>query len=134
VKIGYELANRRVTLRLDGHLMHVVHDGVLAKTLPTPIGAEQRTALRGARIATGELPSPSACPIRVERKVPVDGVIMVARQRLRVGRTYAGEIVTIHVEDTYFRITLNGADLALHPRKNQHPVTRFRAKIYAPKL
>ncbi len=134
VKIGYELANRRVTLRLDGHLMHVVHDGVLAKTLPAPIEAEQRAALRGARVAAGELPPPSAGPIRVERKVPVDGVIMVARQRLRVGRTYAGEIVTIHVEDTYFRITLNGADLALHPRKNQNPVTRFRAKIHAPKL
>ncbi|MER6076360.1 hypothetical protein ABT187_48225 [Streptomyces sp. NPDC001817] len=65
----------------------------------------------------------------MERKVPVDGVIMVARQRLRVGRTYAGEIVTVHVEDTYFRVTLNRADVALHPRKNQHPVTRFRAKI-----
>ncbi|MEV1082683.1 hypothetical protein AB0I98_31395 [Streptomyces sp. NPDC050211] len=26
----YELANQRVTLRLDGQLLHVVHDGVLA--------------------------------------------------------------------------------------------------------
>ncbi|MET7977292.1 hypothetical protein ABZW44_30565 [Streptomyces mirabilis] len=59
---------------------------------------------------------------------------MVARQRLRVGRAYAGEVVTVPVEDTYFRITLNSADLSLHPRKNQHPVTRFRAKIHAPKL
>lgn len=134
VTVGYELANQRVTLRLDGHLLHVVHDGVLAKTLPSPIDADQRAGLRGARVASGELPAPVAGAVHVERKVPADGVIMVARQRLRVGRTYAGEIVTVHVEDTYFRITLNGADLALHPRKNQHPVTRFRAKIHAPKL
>ncbi|MEN8655301.1 hypothetical protein ABCR94_33150 [Streptomyces sp. 21So2-11] len=45
--VGYELANQRVTLRLDGHLMHVVHDGLLATTLPAPIDAEQRTGLRG---------------------------------------------------------------------------------------
>ncbi|KNB49343.1 IS481 family transposase [Streptomyces caatingaensis] len=134
VTIGYELASRRVTLRLDGHLLHVVHDGVLAKTLPAPIDADQRAGLRGARIVTGELPPSATGAIHVERKVPTDGVIMVARQRLRVGRTYAGEIVTVHVEDTYFRITLNGADLSLHPRKEQHPVTRFRAKIHAPKL
>jgi transposase InsO family protein len=134
VRIDYELANRRVTLRLDGHLMHVVHDGVLAKTLPAPVGTDQRAMLRGARIATSELPAPVAGAIRVERKVPVDGVIMVAGQRLRVGRTYAGEIVTVHVEDTYLRITLDGADLSLHPRKDQRPVTRFRAKIHSPKL
>ncbi|PIB11823.1 hypothetical protein B1C81_00925 [Streptomyces sp. HG99] len=109
-------------------------DGVLAKTLPAPIDAAQRTGLRGARAVTSELPAPAAGAVHVERKVPAAGVIMVARQRLRVGRTYAGEIVTVHVEDTYFRITLNGADLSLHPRKNQHPITRFRAKIHAPKL
>ena len=134
VNLGYELAGKRVTLRLDGHLMHVVHDGVLAKTLPAPLEAEQRAGLRGARIAAGELPPPVAGAISVERMVPADGVIMVARQRIRVGRTYAGELVTVHVEDTYFRITLNGADLSLHPRKEQRPVTRFRAKIHTPKL
>ncbi|MEU9546470.1 MULTISPECIES: hypothetical protein [Streptomyces] len=132
VTVGYELAGQRVTLGLDGHLMHAVHDGVLAKTLPAPIDAEQRTGLRGARAVTSELPAPAAGAVHVERRVPADGVIMVARQRLRVGRTY--EIVTVHVEDTYVRITLNGADLSLHPRKNQHPVTRFRATIHAPKL
>ena len=39
VKVGAELARRRVTLRLDGHLMHVIRDGVLAKTLPSPVPA-----------------------------------------------------------------------------------------------
>ncbi|WP_327584615.1 integrase core domain-containing protein [Nonomuraea sp. NBC_00507] len=134
VKIGAELAGKYVTLRFDGHLLHVVHDGVLAKTLPSPVLSEERTRLQGARIADTQLPPPAPGPISVERKVPRDGVVMVTRQRLRVGRTYAGKIVTIFVEDTHFRVTLDGAELSLHPRKEQRPVSRWKAKIHTPKL
>jgi hypothetical protein len=59
---------------------------------------------------------------------------MVTRQKLRVGRTYAGQVVTIYVEDTHFRVTLDDVQLSLHPRNEQRPVTRWRAKIHAPKL
>jgi hypothetical protein len=58
---------------------------------------------------------------------------MVTRQRLRVGATYAGKIVTVHVEDTHFRVTCNGAEVSLHPRDEQRPVSRWRAKIHTPK-
>ena len=134
VKLGPELARRRITLRLDGHLVHVICDGALAKTLPSPIPAAGRSTLRGARIAAAALPSPPALgPVSVQRKVPRDGVIMVTRQRLRVGATYAGKIVTVHVEDTHFRITCDGAGISLHPRTEQRPVTRWKAKIHTPK-
>ena len=133
VKIGPELARRRVTLRLDGHLIHVISGGVLAKTLPSPIPAADRATLRGARIAAAPLPPPAPGPVSVQRKVPRDGVIMVTRQRLRVGATYAGKIVTVHVEDTHFRVTCDGAEISLHPRTEQRPVTRWKAKIHTPK-
>ena len=133
VKAGAELARRRVTLRLDGHLVHVISDGVLAKTLPSPVPAGDRGKLRGARIAAAALPAPAPGPVSVQRKVPRDGVIMVTRQRLRVGATYAGKIVTVHVEDTHFRVTCDGAEISLHPRTEQRPVTRWKAKIHAPK-
>jgi hypothetical protein len=133
LKVGPELARRRVTLRLDGHLVHVISGGVLARTLPSPVPADGRGKLRGARIAAAALPPPAAGPVSVQRKVPRDGVIMVTRQRLRVGATYAGKIVTVHVEDTHFRVTCDGADIALHPRAEQRPVTRWKAKIHAPK-
>ena len=133
VKVGAELASRRVTLRLDGHLIHVISNGVLAKTLPSPVPAADRAKLRGARIAAAALPPPAPGPVSVQRKVPRDGVIMVTRQRLRVGATYAGKIVTVHVEDTHFRITCDGAEISLHPRTEQRPVTRWKAKIHAPK-
>jgi ribosomal protein L34E len=58
---------------------------------------------------------------------------MVTRQRLRVGATYAGKIVTVHVEDTHFRVTCDGTEVSLHPRNEQRPVTRWRAKIHDPK-
>jgi len=33
LKIGAELARRKVVLRLNGHLIHVVHNNMLTKTL-----------------------------------------------------------------------------------------------------
>jgi transposase InsO family protein len=133
LKIGAELARRKVTLRLDGHLMHVVYNDVLAKTLPSPIPADQYTKIRGARIAATQLPPQPAGPMSVQRKVPRDGVVMVARQRLRIGRTYTGKIVTIHVEDTHFRVTCDGAQLSIHPRTTELPIKRWKAKIHAPR-
>jgi hypothetical protein len=122
LKIGAELARRKVMIRLDGHLMHVVYNDVLAKTLPSPISTP---SLRGARIAASQLPPQPAGPMSVQRKVPRDGVVMVARQRLRIGRTYTGKIVTIHVEDTHFRVTCGGAQLSIHPRTTKLPIRRI---------
>jgi transposase InsO family protein len=133
LRIGGELARRKVVLRLDGHLIHVVYNDVLAKTLASPIPVDQYTNIRGARVAASQLPPPAPGPISVQRKVPRDGVVMVARQRLRVGRTYAGKIVTIHVEDTHFRVTCGGAQLSIHPRTTELPIRRWKAKIHAPR-
>lgn len=58
-----------------------------AKPLATPIPADKRAKLHGARVADTELQPTAPGPIGVERKVPRDGVVMVTRQRLRVGRT-----------------------------------------------
>lgn len=134
VKLGGELADRKVTVRIDGHLLHVVSNGILAKTLPSPIRSDQLGKLRGARIPTAPLPAPAAGPISVQRQVPRDGVVMVARQRLRVGRTHAGKIVTIHAEDTHFRVTCDGADISLHPRDPAQPIRRWKANSHSPRL
>jgi transposase InsO family protein len=134
VKVGSELIGCRITARIDGHLLHVVRDGVLAKTLPSPFPADERPRLMGVRVAAPQLPPPPSGGVSVERKVPRDGVVMVARQRLRVGRTHAGRIVTIYVGDTHFRVTYEGAELSLHARNDQHPVKRWKAKIHAPKI
>jgi biopolymer transport protein ExbB len=52
---------------------------------------------------------------------------MVARQRLRVGRTHAGKTVTVIAGDTHFRVLDGDQELAVHPRTTSRPVTRFKA-------
>jgi hypothetical protein len=54
--LGTSFARQRVTLRIDGHLLHPIRGGVPAKTLPSPADPAQRGRLRGACLATGPLP------------------------------------------------------------------------------
>ena len=133
IKVGAELARGKVTLRLDGHLIHGIPRRCTRQdpAVPDPGRRPGRAAWRADRRHAAA--RAVARLVSVQRKVPRDGVIMVTRQRLRVGATYAGKIVTVHVEDTHFRITCDGIDIALHPRDEQRPVTRWRAKVHAPK-
>ena len=127
VPIGFQHAGRRVTLRLDGPLLHLIVDGVLNRTMPAPVPAEQRYRLRDARLA-GPLPAPVAGPARVQRKVSSRGGIQVCNQRVQVGMTHAGKIVTIEVHDTVFRILDSaGTVLTVVPRTNTEEVTRHKA-------
>ncbi len=127
------LAGARVTLRLDGHLIPVISDNYLVKSLPSPIPHDEPVHVRGARIVTAPLPPrPAAGPQQVQRRIHRDGVIMVARQRLRVGRTHAGKTITILAEDTHFRVTRDGHELSLHPRDASIPLRHFKA--HAPRL
>jgi hypothetical protein len=65
LKIGTELARRKVTLCLDGHLIHVVYNGLLAKTLPSPITADEHTKIRDPRITANQLPPQAPGPMSV---------------------------------------------------------------------
>ena len=120
------LAGQRVTVRFDGALMHVLSAGRLVKTLPAPLPPNRRAALRGARSATESLPPP-APPQRAMRRVADNGTVTVAGQRLRVGRTYAGQTVAIAMEDTVFRVLHNDVELLTHARRSDTPITRFKA-------
>lgn len=121
------LAGQRVTLRFDGQLMHVISGNRLVKTLPAPLNMARRGKLTGARTSTSPLPPPPFEPLRAVRRVPADGIAMVAGQRLRVGRTYAGQTVTVLIEDTIFRVMLGEVEISTHARTTTKPVTRFKA-------
>jgi GntR family transcriptional regulator, transcriptional repressor for pyruvate dehydrogenase complex len=60
-----------------GHLLHVIRDGVLAKTLPSQISVGDRAGLRGARITGTPLPAPAPGPVSVRCKLRRDGIIMI---------------------------------------------------------
>lgn len=56
--VGMPLAGTRVTLRLEGELIHVVSDGVLVRSIASPLEPQQLPRLWGAR-AAGPPPSPA---------------------------------------------------------------------------
>ena len=127
IPIGFPHAGRRVTMRLDGPLLHLIVDGVLTRTMPAPVPAEQRYRIRDARLA-GPLPAPPTGPARVHRKVSSRGGIQVCNQRVQVGMTHARKIVTVEVDQTVFRILDSvGAVLTVVARTNSQEVTRHKA-------
>jgi transposase InsO family protein len=127
LQVGYPLAGQRVTLRLEEHLVHVVADGRLWRTLPSPVQPEARGRLRGAHVA-GPPPQLPDGPVRVHRRVSSRGALQVCRQRVHVGLPHAGKTVTVEVDDTCFRI-LDQHDtmLTVVPRTNTEEVTRYKA-------
>ncbi len=107
--------------------MHVVADGRLWRTMASPITAEARGRLRGARVAAPAPELPDG-PVRVQRRVSSRGALQVCRQRVHVGLPHAGKTVTVEVDDTCFRILdQHETMLTVVPRTNTEEVTRFKA-------
>jgi transposase InsO family protein len=126
-QVGTGHAATRVTLRLDGHLMHAIADGALAGTWPCPVTAERAARMNGARAASGPLP-PAPLPagsIAARRRVHPDGRIMVNKQPMKLGPRHAGKLVTVIIEDTCYRILHGEEELAVKPRKDTSPITRL---------
>lgn len=127
VNVGLPLAGQRVVLRLEIHLLHVITDGLLWRTMPLPIPSQARGRIRGARLA-GPPPAATDGPVRVYRRVSERGAVQVCRQRVQVGLPHAGQTVAVDVEES--RITVFDQDetvLTVVPRTNRQEVTRFKA-------
>ncbi|MFJ3248404.1 hypothetical protein [Streptomyces sp. NPDC086782] len=95
-QIGFALAGRTVTLRLDGHLMHAIADDALMGTWPCPVPADRLGQIHGARTATSPLPPPPlpTGTIRAQRKVHASSRFMINGQFIKLGPRHAGKIVT----------------------------------------
>ena len=126
ILVGSPLAGQRARIRLDGQLMHVItQDGLLWRTLPCPIPPGQRHRLQGVRLA-GPAPLPGATTT-VQRRVSCRGGIQVARQRIHVGMTHAGKIVTVVTENNSFRLVIDGETVRTVPRTTSHEIGRYKA-------
>jgi hypothetical protein len=126
ISVGSQFAGQLVTVRVAATLLHVAAGGILVKTLPSPIPADARTRLRGARQA-GDLPTVAAGPTEVRRRVGERGNVQVAGQRLQVGLGHAGRLVTVHVTDTQSHVLLDGTPVKTIPRHTNGEVTRHKA-------
>jgi hypothetical protein len=127
ISAGIRLAGQRVTLRIDAGLLQVITaDGVLARTLPSPLTPAARGRLHGARLA-GPPPAPQPAAMQVTRVVSSQGGLMVAGIKIHLGHIHRGKVVTVAIEDTQFRILHDGAQLATCPRTVIKEITRRSA-------
>ena len=99
---------------------------VLLRTRPSPLTWDQARLLRGARPA-GPPPRPSAEPVTAQRVASNTGVIMVAGQKIALGRIHARQIVTVHVAADTITIDL-GEDTRTLRRTTTQPVRSIKAQ------
>lgn len=127
VSVGQALAGRRVTVRLDGDLAHVITDGVLVRTLPAPVPPPLRRRLYGVRVASPDRAVPAG-PLRVQRRVSSRGATQVAGQTLRVGYAHRHTLVDIDVHESEFHVyDQAGEALGVIPRTSGKEVTRTKS-------
>jgi hypothetical protein len=99
---------------------------VLLRTRPSPLTWDQARLLRGARPA-GPPPRPSTEPVTAQRVASNTGVIMVAGQKIALGRIHARQIVTVHVAADVITIDL-GEDTRTIRRTTTQPVRSIKAQ------
>jgi len=107
--------------------MHVItQGGILWRTLACPIPPDQRHRIQGVRLA-GPDPLPAA-RLTVQRTVSSRGGIQVARQRIQVGISHAGQTVTAEPADTTVQvIDQHGELITIVPRSSTGEISRFKA-------
>ena len=98
----------------------------LLRTRPNPLTWDQARTLRGARPA-GPPPRPATEPVTVQRRASNTGVIMVAGQKIALGRIHAGQVVTVHVATEVITIDLDGDDTRTIRRTTTQPVRSIKA-------
>jgi len=98
----------------------------LLRTRPNPLTYDQARKLRGARPA-GPPPRPSMEPVTVQRRPSATGVILVARQKLSLGRSHAHTVVTVHVAEHTVTVEFPDGAQRTFGRTSTQPVRRFKA-------
>ena len=99
----------------------------LLRTRANPLTAEQTKGLRGVRPA-GPPPRPSTEPIRVQRRASNTGVIMVAGQKVALGRVHKHQTVTVLVSETTLAIELDDEEVRVVRRTTTQPVRSIKGQ------
>jgi hypothetical protein len=103
------LAGRRISIRIEEAALMFFDPDIreLLRTRPSPLTWDQARAMRGAR-PVGPPPRPSTEPVTAQGRVSNTGVIVVAGQKIALGRIYAGRVAIVHVAAETVTIDLCG--------------------------
>jgi hypothetical protein len=121
------LAGRRVGIRVEAHTLTFfdLQTRQLLRARPNPLTAQEVVRLRGARPA-GPPPQPADGPVQVQRRASNSGVIMVAGQKVALGRVHAGKTLTVHVGETEMTIECDDGHRTVR-RTTTQPVRSIKA-------
>src|SRR5204863_3776400 len=99
------LAGRRISVRVEQHTLMFFDPDTrqLLRTRPNPLTPAEIARIRTARPA-GPPPQPGTDPVTIQRRVSATGVVMVAWQKIALGRVHAGKTLTIDVSDTQLTV------------------------------
>ena len=97
----------------------------LLRARPNPLSWDQARRLRGARPA-GPPPGPSTEPVTVQRRASATGLILVAWQKIALGRAQAGRTVTVHVAEHALTIETEGGPRTV-TRTTTRPIRNLKA-------
>jgi hypothetical protein len=123
------LGGRRVGIHIEAATLMFfdLDTRELLRTRPNPLTTEQVRRLRGLRHA-GPPPRPSVEPMRVQRRASNTGVIMVAGQKVALGRVHRHETVAVLVSETTLAIQLVDGDTRVVRRTTTQPVRSIKGQ------
>jgi transposase InsO family protein len=122
------LGGRRVGIRIEQNTLMFFDPQTreLLRTRPSPLTWEEACRLQGASPA-GPPSRPRTEPITAQRRASNTGVIMIAGQKIALGRIHAGRVVTVHVAEHTITINLGGDDTRTIRRTTTQPVRSIKA-------
>ena len=124
------LAGRRVGVYIEEGAPLLFFDPdtrELLRSRPNPLAPGEAARLQRP-CPVGPVPRPSTEPITVQRRASNTGVIMVAGQKIAIGRQHQHQTVTVHVADTTVAIDLPDGDTKVIPRTTDQPVRSIKGQ------
>jgi transposase InsO family protein len=124
------LAGRRVGIYIEEGAPLLFFDPEtreLLRTRPNPLQPGEAARLQRCR-PVGNPPRPSTEPVTVQRRASNTGVIMVAGQKVALGRQNAHHTVTVHVSDTTLAIELPDTDTMIVRRTTSRAVRSIKGQ------
>ena len=124
------LAGRRVGIYIEEGCPLLFFDPEtreLLRTRANPLEPGEAARLQRGR-PPGPVPRPSTEPITVQRRASNTGVIMVAGQKVALGRQFAQHTVTMHVSETTLAVELPDGDTRTVRRTTEQPVRNIKGQ------